>query len=144
MRLIASQECRELHAVWDCLEEIVADSANPISHVSPDDPPFLVMHGTIDDLIPEPRDEPYHHDDTAEPDPYDATDEIDIHVPPATGRAEEEVDETGEHRDDRSRPCHRSGAWIRVRRHERYGRRSTATKLSRSVSLFHSELVCVT
>lgn len=29
-----------------------AATANPISHVSPDDPPFLVMHGTIDDLIP--------------------------------------------------------------------------------------------
>ena len=27
-------------------------TANPISHVSPDDPPFLVMHGTVDDLIP--------------------------------------------------------------------------------------------
>jgi acetyl esterase/lipase len=27
-------------------------TANPISHVSSDDPPFLVMHGTIDDLIP--------------------------------------------------------------------------------------------
>jgi acetyl esterase/lipase len=29
-----------------------AATANPISHISPDDPPFLVMHGTIDDLIP--------------------------------------------------------------------------------------------
>ncbi len=29
-----------------------AATANPISHVSPDDPPFLIVHGTIDDLIP--------------------------------------------------------------------------------------------
>jgi succinylarginine dihydrolase len=33
VRLIASQECRDLGAVWECLEEIVADSANPVSHV---------------------------------------------------------------------------------------------------------------
>lgn len=58
-------------------------------------------NNTIDDLIPEPRNEPYHDDDTTEPDPYDATDEVDVHVPPPTGDAADEVDDfsTGEELD---------------------------------------------
>ena len=33
MRLIAAQECRDIAAVSECLDGIVADSGNPISHV---------------------------------------------------------------------------------------------------------------
>jgi len=33
VRLIAAQECREIAAVSECLDTIVADSANPISHL---------------------------------------------------------------------------------------------------------------
>jgi hypothetical protein len=50
-------------------------------------------NSSIDNLIPEPRDEPYHDDDDAGPDPYDARDEVDIHVPSATGDARDEVDD---------------------------------------------------
>jgi acetyl esterase/lipase len=30
----------------------LAATANPISYASPDDPPFLIMHGTVDDTVP--------------------------------------------------------------------------------------------
>ena len=55
-------------------------------------------NNTIDDLIPEPRTRPYHDDDATDADPYDATDEVDIHLPPPTGDATDEVDDfsTGE------------------------------------------------
>jgi hypothetical protein len=48
---------------------------------------------TIDELIPLPQDEPYHDDDSASADPYDAQDQVDVHVPPATGDAAETVDD---------------------------------------------------
>lgn len=50
-------------------------------------------NSTVDDLLPHPSAELHHTDDSIEPDPYDARDEVDVHVPPATGAAEDEVDD---------------------------------------------------
>lgn len=37
---------------WIQLNPERAATANPITFASPDDPPFLVMHGTVDDMVP--------------------------------------------------------------------------------------------
>jgi acetyl esterase/lipase len=46
-----SQESR-LIGDWLQLNPERAATANPITYASPDDPPFLVMHGTVDDTVP--------------------------------------------------------------------------------------------
>jgi hypothetical protein len=48
---------------------------------------------TIDELIPLPQDDPYHVDDTGTDDPFDAQDQVDVHVPIATRDAADEVDD---------------------------------------------------
>jgi ribosomal protein L32 len=48
---------------------------------------------TIDELIPLPQDEPYHDDDTGADDPFDARDQVDVHVPERTRNAAAEVDD---------------------------------------------------
>ena len=45
-----SPETLEYRAYWD---------ASPAAHVSPDDPPFLLMHGTLDDRVPYARSEEF-------------------------------------------------------------------------------------
>ncbi len=50
-------------------------------------------NSTVDDLLPDPGDEPHHTDDRAEPDPYDAQDDVDVHVPLPTGDAHDETDD---------------------------------------------------
>jgi acetyl esterase/lipase len=37
---------------WIQLNPELSATANPITYASPDDPPFLVMHGTVDDTVP--------------------------------------------------------------------------------------------
>lgn len=46
-----SDESRLTGAAIQNNPELVA-TTNPVSYVTPDDPPFLVMHGTVDTLIP--------------------------------------------------------------------------------------------
>lgn len=58
-----------------------------------DQPHRSRWNDTIDELVPLPKDEPYHDSDATAPDPYDASDQVDIHVPPATGDASDEVDD---------------------------------------------------
>lgn len=50
-------------------------------------------NSTVDDLLPDPSAGPHHVDDAAGPDPYDARDDVDVLVPPATGAAEDETDD---------------------------------------------------
>lgn len=49
-----SPESQLLSAAGDSLANLpeLASTANPISFLSPDDPPFLLMHGTVDDSVP--------------------------------------------------------------------------------------------
>lgn len=47
----------------------------------------------VDSHMPLPTDEPYHDDDSAEPDPYDVDDAMDLHLPRPTGDAADEVDD---------------------------------------------------
>lgn len=72
--------------------------AMPDPELGDEQPRRSRWNDTIDELVPLPQDAPYHDSDATAPDPYDARDQVDVHLPPPTGDASDEVDDfsTGE------------------------------------------------
>lgn len=50
--LIALAESRDMLPSFTEAEKTLSQQASPVTHISPNDPPFLILHGTKDALVP--------------------------------------------------------------------------------------------